>query len=115
MEEKANMEVSDEQILEWKKEYKKIFRTVLLDGSQIIWRKLKRKEFKDIIRDIELNKDRVEKVYGREENVCKAVILYPGKDEIETMLDEDAGLATLLSDEIYNQSGFLVTKLCEEL
>ena len=104
-----------EQVREWKKEYKKLFRTTLTDGTEIIWRRLRRSEYRQFMREFESISGRDERIWEREEAICRCCILFPSADEVEHMLEDQAGIATLLSDDIFANSGFAVKEATKEL
>ena len=84
--------------------YKKVFKNEI-DGEVIIWRRLKRGEYKEILKaDIEEEED---KILTKQELMVKTAILYPF--DVDTLIDENAGLATVLSEEILAKSGFAIS------
>ena len=108
-----------------KKKYGKVYKTLISDET-IIWRKLKRGEYKDIM-NLVIYKDEekldeegnqiVEQVFDdeatydlRQEEIAKAVILFPGKDIVEDM----AAVADIISTECMIKSGFGETPKTEE-
>lgn len=98
-----------ELIPEWKKQYKKIFKNEF-DGEIIIWRRLKRKEYKDILmQEVE---DEDGRILSRQEKMVEVALLYPF--DAKNLIEENAGLATVLSDEILAKSGFALS-FTEEL
>ena len=107
-------ELTPELLKELKAQHKKLFKTVL--GEDIfVWHKLNRKEYKQVMKKYEDVEDRDERLWAREEEACRLAIVYPCQEVIEEMLDESAGLATILSDEIYEKSGFRVAEQTEEV
>ena len=108
-----------------KKKYGKVYKTLISDET-IIWRKLKRGEYKDIM-NLVVYKDEekldeegnqiIEQVFDdeatydlRQEEIAKAVILFPGKDIVEDM----AAVADIISTECMIKSGFGETPKTEE-
>ena len=108
-----------------KKKYGKVYKTIISDET-IIWRKLKRGEYKDIM-NLVVYKDEekldeegnqiIEQVFDdeatydlRQEEIAKAVILFPGKDIVEDM----AAVADIISTECMIKSGFGETPKTEE-
>lgn len=88
----------------WKAQHKRIFKNEI-DGEVIIWRRLKRGEYKEILKaDIEEEED---KILTKQELMVKTAILYPF--DVDTLIDENAGLATVLSEEILAKSGFAIS------
>lgn len=87
----------------WKAQYKKIFKNEI-DGEVIIWRRLKRGEYKEILK---ADTDEDDKILVKQELMVKAAVLYPY--DVETLIDDNAGLATVLSEEILAKSGFAIS------
>lgn len=109
------IQLTDEQLEEWKSQYKRIYRCYLLDGTEIIWRRLNRTEYKQLVHDYQDLEDRDERLWAREEACCRACILYPGKEAVDQILEDNGGIASVLSDEIYEKSGFRLQNVPEEL
>ena len=101
-------ELTYELIEEIKKKYKKVWKTTLIDGTEIIWRRLNRKEYKTIMKDYEYIHDRGERIMDREDAVCLAAVVYPCASVLEDIIDSMAGVSSVLSDDIYEKSGFRV-------
>ena len=99
-------ELTYELIEEIKKKYKKVWKTTLIDGTEIIWRRLNRKEYKTIMKDYEYIQDRGERLMEREDAVCRAAVVYPCASVLEDIIDSMAGVSSVLSDDIYEKSGF---------
>jgi len=106
--------VTDELMQEWSAAYGKIFRT-MIGGDIYIWRRLRRPEYVDIMTgtalpaDIDIKENDHDRMYYiRQELICKTVVLFPNKETMAMRLDEEAGLASSLSDQISNRSGFLL-------
>lgn len=95
--------VTPEMISAWKKQYGKIFKTTV-DDEEYYWRRLKRKEYVALMSDRSEDDD-PGKVYDRQELIAKAVVLYPAAD-IEDRIENCAGLATVIADEVIYKSGF---------
>jgi len=108
-------ELTTELLKEFKDQYKKIFKTVLIDGTEIIWRRLSRREYKEIMQEFGDIKETDLRLWTREEKCCQIVVLYPCAEVLNDILEESAGLATVLSDEIYDKSGFRLGGKSEEL
>lgn len=102
--EEVNETNLEDSISQWKATYKKVFKNEI-DGEVIIWRRLKRGEYKEILKaDIEEEED---KILTKQELMVKTAILYPF--DVDTLIDENAGLATVLSEEILAKSGFAIS------
>ena len=66
------------------------------------------KKFEDIT-------DRDERLWAREEEACRLAVVYPCSEVLNEILDDSAGMATMLSDEIYEKSGFKAAERTEEV
>lgn len=100
-------EVTEAMILEWKKQHGKIFKSVV--GSEsYIWRKLKRKEYVEIMKigdgEEEELSTQTDRIYERQMRIAKAITIWPL--DIDVHLEQSAGLATTLADEAILKSGF---------
>jgi len=104
-----------EQMRQWKNEWKKLFKTTLVDGTILIWRRLKRSEYRHFMREYQGVNDRDERIWEREEAICRACILFPDQDKVDEIIETQAGIATLLSDDIFANSGFAVKEETEEI
>lgn len=108
-----------------KKKFGKVYKTIIADET-IIWRKLKRGEYKEIMNLIvykdeekldEEGNQIVEQVFDeeatydlRQEEIAKAVILYPNA----SIVDEMAAVADVISTECMIKSGFGAAPETEE-
>ncbi|MED1125335.1 hypothetical protein [Bacillus atrophaeus] len=105
----SDIELTDKKIQEWKKIHGKVFKTTV-GGEPYIWRKLKRREYVDIMSMIQTDGESEEetavgnRIYLRQESIVRRVILFPA--DIEDRIDENAGLATSIADEVILKSGF---------
>lgn len=109
--------ISKTKIVEWKEKYGKVFKTIIGD-QEFIWRTVRRKEYVELIKsnsdmlknetpetDILAIQD--ELYYRRQEDIVLASILSPGPEEMKQLIEEQGGLASALSDEIMDKSGFV--------
>ena len=102
----------EERIAEWKKQYKNIYKNTI-DGIDIYWRAVKRSEYKDLLNanediDTTTAEGRELKILAKQGSMVKTVVLFP--DNIEELIEEKAGIATVLSDEILDKSGFYLSE-----
>ena len=111
----ADINVDIKQVEAWKQEYKKLFKTTLTDGTVLIWRRLKRSEYKALMKEFDKEQDQDERFWAREEAVCRSCVLYPSAEEVDRILEYQAGAATILSDDIFANSGFSVKEKTEEI
>ena len=92
-------------IPQWKKEYGKIFKNEINDnGDFVIWRALKRKEYKELLN----NEEEFIEMLERQEKTVEMVTLYPS--DIRSLIESNAGLATVLSEKILGNSGFKISE-----
>jgi hypothetical protein len=96
---------SDELLDELKGKYGKVFKSEFNVGA-FAWRVLGRKEYKIITEDDTLT------VFQREEDICKTCVLFPETYDFE---NGAAGIATLLSEQIMDASGFLALSKPQEM
>ncbi len=108
-------QITPELLAEFKSEYRKIYKTTTIDGQDIYWRRLTRSDYKEIMAETEGIKDTNERLWEREELVCRRVVVYPCKEVFDEFLRENAGTASILSDDIYEKSGFRMTSRAEEV
>ena len=106
-----NEAINQQQVDEWKAEHGKVFKTSIGDDV-IIWRKLRRKEYVHIMSKEATADAAGDKVYARQDLIVEMAALYP--ENIQDLIQENAGLATCVSDEIILKSGFDLTET-EEL
>lgn len=107
--EKENLEKTE--IEKWKEENGKIFKSIIND-KDYIWRRLKRKEYSEVMA-IKDGGDVDERVYSRQVAITKIAVLNLSEEELEKDLEELAGLATTLSEEVMDKSGFNLTATFE--
>lgn len=101
-------EVLEQKLPEWKKEHGKIYQSTV-DGEVYIWRKLKRKEYIQIV-ETKFEEGEVP-LYAKQDLIAKTGILYPF--DADKKLQQIGGLASTLSDEIVLNSGFNLTETKE--
>ena len=94
--------ITDDMIAEWKQEFGRIYKTTI-GGEPIVWRKLKRKEYVAAM-NVEDEEGYNKNIYARQEFIAKTVILFPAN--VEELIEDNAGLATCISDECILKSGF---------
>lgn len=112
-EEKA---LTKNQIVEWKDQFGKIYKTTI--GEQdFIWRPIRRKEYVELVKkntklmeekgsdDLMAMQDEI--YYQRQEDLVISCILSPEPEEMAKLVEEQGGLASALSDEIMEKSGFV--------
>ena len=114
MEITRDTELTSELLKELKAIHKKLYKTIL-DGDVYIWHKLSRKDYKKIMKDYEDIDDQSERLWAREEAACRLSVVYPCREVLEEAMNSTAGMATMLSEEIYEKSGFKVAEKTEEV
>ena len=113
----AKNAISQEQIDQWKAEHGHVYRSVIGDTT-VIWRRLKRGEYVKLMMATDNNDSsdsdaNMEKLYARQDELAKIVILYPAAEEAEKIINESAGFSTTLSEQVLKQSGFSLTETDE--
>ena len=103
--------LTESQINDWKKQYKKIYKSIV--GEEVIrWRKLKRSEYIDIMTNSSFKDDDSNKSpYLRQDAIVKMCCLYPSN--MDEIIEENGALSTYISDEIMLKSGFEITATTE--
>ena len=101
----------EEKIMQWKKIYKKVFSSQI-DGTEYIWHRISRKDYNDVM-EINVGDSIEDKIYNRQIEIIKASVLNMDEEEINSKIDELAGLASSLADEILNKSGFSIESTVE--
>ena len=101
----------EEKIVQWKKIYKKVFSSQI-DGTEYIWHRISRKDYNDVM-EINVGDSIEDKIYNRQIEIIKASVLNMDEEEINSKIDELAGLASSLADEILNKSGFSIESTVE--
>ena len=112
---KTVVDIDIKKLEAWKQEYKKLYKTTLTDGTVLIWRRLKRSEYKAFMKEFDSLDSQEDRLWNREEAVCKACILYPSEEEVQNILEYQAGVATIVSDDIFANSGFAVKEKTLEI
>lgn len=97
-------EVTESQLKEFKKQYKKMFVTDYI-GQTYVWHRIGRKAFSDICDATENIEDEGELINEREKRFCKECIVYPDAETVEADVEDDVA-ASKLAREILYRSGF---------
>lgn len=99
--------ISQQQLDEWKLQHGELYRTYL-NGQNFIWHKIKRKDYISLMTDSELSAlDNAElRIFLRQEKITKMCVIFPDKDTLEKIVENNAGVAGNISDEIMMISGF---------
>lgn len=85
--------------------YKEVYITNVA-GINVIWRKLKRSEYKEAM-TTKFNDNEDLEYLDRQDFVAKKVILYP--ENVDELLEDFAGIADIISTETMVKTGFGVT------
>lgn len=96
--------VTESQLKEYKKQFKRIFMTDYVD-RRYVWHRLNRRTFSDICDATQEIEDEDKLINEREKRFCKACILYPSADIVELDVEDDV-MASKLAREILYRSGF---------
>lgn len=97
--------LTEDQIMEWKQQYGSVYVSEFDEGT-FVWRLLARPEYKAITTAEGMS------VFDREEEICKACVLYPADCDFEGFL---AGIPSLLAEQIMDKSGFAAKKAPKKL
>lgn len=90
-----------QEVEEWKDKYGSVYFTPF-EGEIFIWRTLSRPEYREIIRNTELN------MLDREEIITDKCVLFPRNYSCQTYTQKGrAGVPSLLSEMIMDKSGFV--------
>lgn len=92
--------IADE--LKRKHNLKEVFVTDIA-GLKIIWRKLKRSEYKEVA-TTEFNENEDLAFYEKQDFVASKVILYP--DNVTELIEDYAGISDIIASEAMVKSGF---------
>lgn len=90
---------------QFKKDHKEVFITEMA-GLQIVWRKLKRSEYKELM-TTEFDENEELQFLEKQEFIAKKVILYPYN--VEELVEEYAGVAEIIATETMLRTGFGLT------
>lgn len=107
--------LTEEMKAQLKEQYPKLYVTELDNGQEVVWHPLTRQEYRDILAPVDESKTDSEIIMMRQEETCRACIVYPSGSDLESLIQDCAGVALTMSDEIYSKSGFNTTKSTQEL
>lgn len=96
----------EDKITEWKAKYGKIYKNTI-DGETIIWRAIRRGEYRELLSSNEELESEA-RLLAKQDKTTLMAVLYP--DTIADLIEQKAGLATVLSEEILAKSGFDITE-----
>lgn len=99
------------QISEWKKEYGDVYVTSFTPENHTVWRTLTRFEYKRLVKNLEMSitagqVTQSEANFNNEELMCELCVLYPKMSKSDMSTDM-AGVASIISQEIMEASGFV--------
>ncbi len=95
--------LNKQQIDKWKKQYGKVFRTVI-GSDAFIWHRLNRKDYVALMTDSDVSDDEDERLYRRQEMAVRAAVLWP--ENIDEVIQEVGCVASNLGGVIMERSGF---------
>ena len=103
-EETKVIQLSEVEILanQLKEEHGEVFVTNIA-GIQIIWRKLKRSEYKEIMSTKYDDNEDIQ-YFERQDAMARKVILYP--ENVERLLEDYAGVSDIIATETMIKTGF---------
>ena len=94
---------------ELKRQHKRIYETEIA-GEKILWRPLKRSEYKEVVNmDFPEGYTEAERAFDRETYIAKTVILYPGPEIVEDI----AWVAEIITELCMDKSGFTDSRFAE--
>ena len=98
------IKLSEVEILadQLKEKYGEVFVTSIA-GIEIIWRKLKRSEYKEIMSTKYDDNEDIQ-YFERQDAMAKKVILYP--ENVERLLEDYAGVSDIIATETMIKTGF---------
>lgn len=99
------------QIELWKEEHKKIFKSIIGD-IDFIWRRITRKEYAEVMA-LRTSEDLEERIIARQKAIVKMMTLNIEESVLDEYLEELPGLASVLSEEVLDKSGFYITQTVE--
>lgn len=103
-----NNVLTEAQINDWKKQYGKIYKSLIGD-LVIIFRKIKRNEYMKVMTDID-NDDPM-KLFLRQDMITKMTTLYP--ENVEQLIEENGAISTVIANEVLGKSGFDILSTTE--
>ncbi len=106
---KKETAISKEMITQWKAEHGKIFESVI-DDERYIWKKLKRKDFVEIMSQF-TDEDSEVAYMKRQDLIAIKTVIYPSN--IEELIEENAFLSKVLSEEVLAHAGLRFEKTQE--
>lgn len=96
----------EEQIQLWKDQFGGVYKNTI-DGEVIIWRSIRRAEYRELLRsDEELDSEL--RLLAKQEKTVLMATLHP--TNMTEIIERKAGLATVLSEEILAKSGFDISE-----
>ena len=101
----------EEKISSWKSEHKKVYMSII-NGKEYIWRRIKRKEYADVMA-VKDGDDIDERIYNRQVAIVKLVVLNVTEDELIADLEDLVGLAPSIAEEVLEKSGFNISTTVE--
>lgn len=103
-EETKVIQLSEVELLanQLKEEHGEVFVTNIA-GVQIIWRKLKRSEYKEIM-STKFDDNEDIQYFERQDAMAKKVILYP--ENVDRLLEDYAGVSDIIATETMIKTGF---------
>lgn len=88
------------KVEEWKSLYNGEVYLTEFEEEVFLWRPIKRKEYKDVMKNKEADS------YYKEERICERVVLFPENYSFLQMTAGKAGIPTLIAELVLEKSGF---------
>ena len=96
--------ITNTMLNNFRSKYKKLYRSDYIDDIYI-WHRLNRRDFTEICNDTEKIDDEEKLVIEREKRFCYAAVLYPNKERLEELFEDDT-ISSRIAEEILYKSGF---------
>ena len=108
-------QLTEEIKAQLKEQYGRLYMTVLDNNDTVVWRPIKRSEYREILKSDIDEKKEDDIIMERQEMTCRNCVVFPSQEELAALLEECAGAATAICDQIYMKSGFELKQETSEL
>ena len=99
------------QIDAWKEQHGDVFVTEVADGKYVLWRTLRRAEYRNLVAEMEDHVARgasnAEATMNNEEAMTQLCMLWPQNVSAQALAADLAGVPSIVSQQIMEASGFL--------
>lgn len=106
------------QIDEWKSQFKKVYVTEVADEQYIVWRTLRRAEYRKLVSDLENQVasnqySQAEANMNNEEAMAQLCMLWPAETSVQSIAAGLAGMPSIIAQQIMEASGFMSLQIRE--